>query len=164
MIDDLRRLYRRELDSLVREIALYPDDAAPWQELAGLPNLGGTLVLHLAGNLRHFIGAQLGHSGYVRHREAEFATRGVSRAELATLIGTTQAELDATFAALDPARLDEVVELPNGTRTRVGLFLLHLLSHLSFHLGQIDYHRRAVTRDATGAGVLPLAALAVPES
>lgn len=159
MIDDLRRLYRRELDSLLREIALYPNDEAPWQELAGMPNLGGTLVLHLAGNLRHFIGAQLGQTGYIRHREAEFATRGVSRAELASLIAATQAELDATFAALEPARLDEVVVLPNGTRTRVGLFLLHLLSHLSFHLGQIDYHRRAVTQDPTGAAVLPLTAL-----
>ena len=76
MVQELTILYLREIDALRREVELYPTDAAVWQEVAGAPNTGGTLVLHLVGNLRAFIGSTIGHSGYVRDRDAEFARRG----------------------------------------------------------------------------------------
>ena len=65
----------RELRTLDREIAEYPDDRSPWQTPPGITNSAGTLVLHLAGNLRHFIGTALGKSAYKRNRDAEFSTR-----------------------------------------------------------------------------------------
>src|SRR6187551_3396600 len=69
----IRAVLRRDLATLRRELDLYADDAGPWREVPGLANCGGTLALHLAGNLRHFVGARLGTSGYVRDRTAEFA-------------------------------------------------------------------------------------------
>lgn len=162
MIEYLRTVLLRDLDGVRRELELYPDDDGPWATLPGFPNCGGALALHLAGNLRHFIGAQLGKSGYVRNREAEFTRRGVPRAELVALIEAARREVAAALGGLDPARLAEPFELPTGEKVDTGLFLLHLAVHLAFHLGQLDYHRRAITGDRASAGAIPLAALAAP--
>ncbi len=163
MIADLRRLLARELATLRREVEAYPDDASLWAEVPGLANRGGTLVLHLCGNLRHFIGATLGNSGYVRDREAEFAQRGRSRADLVAEIDAAEADVQAALEALDPARLREPFPLAvGGGHPQARVFLLHLLAHLAFHLGQLDYHRRAATGDSRGVGALGAADLLDP--
>jgi len=157
MLRELRTVLLRDLEGLRREIALYPDDYAPWRMLPGLPNSGGSLALHLTGNLRHYVGAQLGGTGYVRNRDAEFRSGGLTRADLDAEVRRAMADVDRTLAALNPGQLDEPYPLPFGDR-RVGTraFLLHLAVHLTYHLGQIDYHRRAVTGDVAGAGVISL--------
>lgn len=160
---ELSAILLRDLDGLARQVALYPDDAAPWREIPGVPNPGGTLVLHLAGNLRHFVGATLGGTGYRRDREAEFATRGVPRAELLALVAATRREVEGALDALDPAVLPADYPLPLlGRAISTGQFLLHLAVHLGYHLGQIDTHRRAVTGDRASAASIPLTALGRP--
>jgi len=162
MFSDLSLLFLRELDALRREVELYPTDAALWSEVPGLPNSGGTLTLHLVGNLRSFIGATLGQTGYVRDRDAEFSVRGMSRPELSALIAAARREVADTMRSLDVSALP--TEFPvavGGVSLPTELFLLHLLSHLGYHLGQIDYHRRASTGDAASAQTLPLRELAV---
>ncbi len=160
IIQELSTLFLRDLDGLRREIELYPDDAAPWAEIPGLPNRGGTLALHLAGNLRHFVGAILGGSGYVRDRDLEFSARDVPRNELLDKTAAARQEVEAALASLDSGVLETDYPLPLGGRIiSTRLFLIHLAVHLTFHLGQIDYHRRAATGDGTSAGVIPLSAL-----
>jgi hypothetical protein len=69
----------------------------------------------------------------------------------------------ATLAQLDPAKLDEIYPMTLGERrlpTR--LFLLQLAVHLTFHLGQIDYHRRVSTTSTEGAGAVMMKGLGVP--
>ncbi len=161
MITALRPVLRRDLDTLVREIELYPDDASLWVAVPGQPTAGGNLALHLAGNLRHFIGATLGGTGYVRQRELEFSTTGATRETVIEEIRQAAADVEATLAALEPARLAETFPLEiQGIRLGTEVVLMHLASHLAFHLGQVDYHRRAVTGDRTSAGPLALAPLA----
>ncbi|MFN8012681.1 MAG: DUF664 domain-containing protein [Holophagaceae bacterium] len=163
MIADLRKLLARELATLRREVDAYPDDASLWAAVPGLPNSGGNLALHLCGNLRHFIGAGLGRTGYVRDRDAEFSTRGRTRAEVVAEIGRAAADVDAALQDLDPARLREPFPLAvGGGHPPTRRFLLHLLSHLAFHLGQLDAHRRAATGDPKGAGALGAADLLDP--
>ena len=150
-ITQLKTLLLRELRAVKREIEAYPDDASLWREIPGTPNTAGTLALHLAGNLQHFFGAILGRDGYVRNRDAEFARRDVPRPELLSEIDAAMASIERTFAGLDSATLRKPYPEPIAKRT-VGteVFVLHLATHLSYHLGQIDYHRRAVTGDAKG--------------
>ncbi len=141
------RIFVRELRSLIQELHAYPDDESVWALPEGVSNSGGTLALHMAGNLRHYLGAVLGRTGYVRDRTAEFHRRDLSRE---TLVGEARAAIDEIQAALldlDPARLEEPFpETPTGSQgLSVGAFLVHLASHLSYHLGQLDYHRRIVT-------------------
>jgi len=150
----------RDLDALQREIEAYPDDASVWRPVPGLPALGGTLALHLAGNLQHFIGAVLGASGYVRDRDAEFGRRDVPRAELQAQVASARLAVTRTLAAMDEARLAETYPQPvGGVHLQTGEFLVHLVSHLGYHLGQLDSHRRLATGDPRPAGVESLAAL-----
>lgn len=150
-VSDLRTILTRDLRGLKREIDAYPDDASVWRAIPGMPNTGGTLALHLAGNLQHFVGAILGRDGYVRQRDAEFARRDVPRTELQAGIDAAIASVERTLATLTDAALREPYPEPIAKRTvSTGAFLLHLASHLTYHLGQVDYHRRAVTGDATG--------------
>ena len=157
MISHLQTLISRELDALVREVRLYPDDDSPWKSVPGCPNTGGNLTLHLVGNLRHFIGAKLGDTGYVRDRDAEFSTcGGLSRNDLLRLIEAARTEVSRTLSALTPSVLSQPHMAPGDRKIETGLWLMHLAVHLGYHLGQIDYHRRAVTADAASADALPL--------
>jgi hypothetical protein len=160
-VSDLSRLFNRELVSLRDELLAYPDERAIWALPQGLPNSAGTLALHLAGNLRWFVGAQFGASGYVRDRELEFSARDVPREKLIALIETTADEVTRALASLDPAQLDAVYPLElGGIRVTTSRWLSHLASHLAYHLGQVDYHRRIVTGSSVSVGTLPLPALA----
>jgi uncharacterized damage-inducible protein DinB len=157
----VRAILRRDLGTLRRELDLYADDAGPWREVPGLANSGGTLALHLAGNLRHFVGARLGASGYVRDRAAEFAERDVPRAKLIALVDAATLEVETALAALDPRRLVEVFPDPvAGVRVTTGDLLLHLIAHFTYHLGQLNAHRRVVSGDAVSVGALSIPALA----
>jgi hypothetical protein len=159
MVAYLQTLFARELDTLSREVSLYPDDESLWKAVPGCPNPGGNLVMHLAGNLRHFIGARLGSTGYVRDRDAEFSVRGLSRDEILKLIDAARTEVSATLSRLNPSTLGDPHVAPGDRTIETGLWLVHLAVHLGYHLGQIDYHRRMVTGNPAGADALPLAPL-----
>ena len=161
-IADVSRLINRELASLRDELLAYPNEADLWQLPKGLPNSAGNLALHLVGNLRFYIGTQLGATGYVRDRDAEFALRGVPRAEIVESIETAADEVTRTLTTLDAAQLDKPfpVEI-GGNRIQTGMFLQHLASHLAYHLGQVDYHRRVVTGNSVSVGAIPIPPIAL---
>lgn len=148
----LRLVLVRDLGTLAAQLDAYPDERDLWRAVPGVSNPGGTLVLHLAGNLRHFIGAQLGGTGYVRDRDGEFGRRDVPRAELRDVVAATRSEVDAALGRLDDSSLDRTYPLVvGGVSLTTGQFLIHLATHFAYHLGQLDYHRRA----ATGGGAVP---------
>lgn len=153
--DDLRAVMVRDLRALAREVSLYPSDDALWRTMPGIANSGGTLALHLAGNVQHFIGAILGGSGYVRDREAEFATRGLARAAVVAEVERAISALEKTFDALPTSRLAESFPLElGGRRLMTSRMLTHLAVHLTYHLGQIDYHRRMLAPESGVAGAV----------
>ncbi|MEO7361794.1 MAG: DinB family protein [Gemmatimonadaceae bacterium] len=161
--DNLGRLLLRDLQAVRQEIERYPDDQGPWKSIPGLTNCGGTLVLHLAGNLQHFLGAVLGQNGYVRNRDVEFVKRNVSRADLIREINVTSATVTNTLKALSASQLGGFFPQDlNNLRIPTGIWLMHLATHLTYHLGQIDYHRRCVAGDPTPVGTLSLPALLLP--
>jgi uncharacterized protein DUF1572 len=155
LTESLAAIFRRELTTLRMEIEAYPSDADLWRLVPGISNSGGTLALHLAGNLQHFIGAILGKSGYERNRDAEFGARNLPREELVRGVDQALTVVGKTLAGLAPARLDERYPEPVAkVRVSTGDFLIHLASHLSYHLGQLDYHRRSVTGGTALSGAL----------
>jgi uncharacterized damage-inducible protein DinB len=146
----IRTLYLRELRALRREIEAYPDEALLWATRAGITNTAGNLALHLCGNLQHYVGARLGDTAYVRNRDAEFARRDVSRAEILAEIDAATAAVRLGFGRINDADLETPYPEAIANRTlTTGEWLVHLVAHLGYHLGQIDYHRRMVTGDAT---------------
>lgn len=155
MNDEIRAyalIFDRDLAVLEREVSLYPDDASLWKPVEGQPTTGGNLALHLAGNLRHFLGAVLGGTGFKRERDAEFSSRGLSRAAVIAGIRAARGEVAMALSKLDPALLGQPFpEAIRGHELPMRMVLIHLCAHLSFHSGQLDYHRRAATGDRTSA-------------
>ena len=143
------RILVRELDRLARLVESYPDEAGLWRLEGSVSNSAGTLALHLAGNLEHFVGAVLGGTGYVRDREAEFGDRNVPRVEIVRRIRRCQETVREALEGMpDDELLDRYpapVPASLGSEASAAEFLTHLTWHLGWHLGQIDYHRRILT-------------------
>lgn len=151
---DFAALFTRDLARLARQLDAF-DDAQLWQVLPGVTNSAGNLMLHLNGNLREFIGRQIGGMAYVRDRPREFGASSVPRAELAAQLAELSALIPRVLETVPPERWDEMFpENVLGTLLTNGHFVIHLYGHLNYHLGQIDYLRRTLT----GQGALTRAA------
>ena len=151
---DLKRVLLRDLEAFRREIALFPDDATLWRTVPGVANSAGNLAVHVAGGLQHFIGAVLGGSGFKRDREGEFTTRDLSRADVTAGLDAAAAALRA-LDTLPAARLDEPFPAaPGGAVLSTRAFLLHLVGHTAFHLGQAGYLRRVLTGQSASSGAM----------
>lgn len=141
----LSELFERDLNKLKDEIAAYADEADLWKKPGTVPNSAGNLCLHLSGNLQHYFGAVIGGTDYKRDRDAEFSTIGVSREELLADVDTSLAVVKATLARLTDEDLTATYPIEVfGKPMSTGWFLTHLCTHLTWHLGQISYHRRMV--------------------
>jgi uncharacterized damage-inducible protein DinB len=161
LTEHLKTVITRELRALAREIQAYPDDASVWRTFPGVANSAGTLALHLAGNIQHYLGAKLGGTTYQRDRPAEFARRDVPRAALLKEIERAIGAAEATLPRLHQGDLIADFPEPVGGRTiRTDEFLVHLATHLGWHLGQVDYHRRMVTGEAGKIGAVAVTELA----
>lgn len=143
LTDILQSLFERDLGRLKSEIASYSDEKNLWKVDKNISNSAGNLCLHLVGNLNGFIGAVLGNSGYVRNRELEFSSKGVSREELLNLLEATMDVLKDTLPKLTAEQLEaDYPMIVFKDKMTTGWFLVHLATHLNYHLGQINYHRR----------------------
>lgn len=141
----LWKLYDRDLGKLREEVEAYSDEADLWKVSGEILNPAGNLCLHLTGNLQHFLGAVLGQTGYVRNRDAEFADKGVPREQLLAGIDETLAVIKSTLSNLSDEDLAKTYPLEVfGEPMTTGYFLTHLATHLNWHLGQINYHRRLI--------------------
>ena len=153
---ELSALFSRDIERLIQELRAFPDTGAVWRTAPGVTNSAGTLALHLEGNLREYIGRQLGQIAYSRQRPLEFSARGVEQSELIARLEAVKAMVPGVLQGLSASQLDaHYPEAIYGKPITTRQFLVHLLGHLSYHLGQVDYLRRITT----GNGAIDLAAL-----
>lgn len=146
LASELSALYSRDIQRLIQELQAFPDTASLWKTGPGVTNAAGTLALHLEGNLREFIGRQMGKIPFERDRPLEFSARGVEQAELVARLEAVKASIPKVIASLTDAELAAAnSELYMGQPISRHQFLVHLNGHLNYHLGQIDYLRRFVT-------------------
>ncbi len=144
----LRTIFRRDLEQLKSELDLYQHEDRIWYTEKNITNSAGNLCLHLVGNLNAFIGAELGHTGYVRDRPLEFSAKDVPRPKLLTRVDETIVVVENTLDGITPAQLN--ADYPRevlGQVMTTEFFLVHLAAHLMYHLGQINYHRRLLDAD-----------------
>jgi hypothetical protein len=160
LLQDLRRLMVRDLETLIREIELMPDDESLWRALPGVTNTVGTFGLHIAGNLQHYVGRVLGGTDYVRDRDREFSQRSGTRAEVVAGLRRAMDVVETVLPRISADTLDAVYpEAVAGGRLSTRLFLTHLSTHLAMHLGQAGYLRRILTANAettSPTGVKPI--------
>lgn len=143
MKDILIVLFERDLKKLISELEAYKDEENIWKVSGNISNSTGTLVLHLVGNLKHFIGAVMGNTGYFRNREAEFSLKNVPKADLVEQILETIQVIDVTVSKFEEDDFSSNYPLEVfGKPMTYEYFMMHLQGHLNYHLGQVNYHRR----------------------
>jgi uncharacterized damage-inducible protein DinB len=148
LIDILKSLFNRDLARLKAEIAAYQSEHTIWHTERQITNSAGNLCLHLIGNLNGFLGAVLGNTGYVRQRDLEFSLKDVPRSELLEKLDATIVVVNEVLDKLQPNELEQVYPMQVFEKPlTTAQFLAHLTTHLTYHLGQINYHRRLL--DAT---------------
>lgn len=141
--ESLIEIYERDLNRLKQEVSSYTDDSKLWILKNEIPNSAGNLVLHLIGNLNHFFGAVILQNGYIRQREEEFSGLNVSRDELLNQLDEAGKVVRAAIAGLSDEELTKDYPAPLQDRIFPTEFVIvYMLSHLNYHLGQINYHRR----------------------
>jgi uncharacterized damage-inducible protein DinB len=141
----LNSIMKRELLKLKTEVASYKDESNIWRIEKNIANSAGNLCLHLIGNLNTYIGAHLGKTGYIRDRDAEFSLKNIPRKELIQKIEDTVQMIDQVLPKLTLEELNNeypIIVLKEPASTE--FFLVHLATHLTYHLGQINYHRRLI--------------------
>jgi len=145
LINSFSQILERDLGKLDAEIDQYPSEKLLWKTAGEIINPPGNLSLHLCGNLQHYIGAQLGNSGYKRNRPLEFSVKNIPKDDLLLEIRRTKEAVTKALKDLDDAALNKIYpEEVLGFPMTTGFFLIHLTAHFSYHLGQINYHRRLI--------------------
>lgn len=133
------------IGQFVNELNAYPAENTLWMPVKGISNSPGNLGLHLVGNINHFIGAALGNTGYVRQRDLEFSSQYIPRN---VLIAELTRAAETIKIVLNDLNDNELAKpFPDGfwkEPINIGALLIHLISHLNYHLGQVNYHRRIV--------------------
>jgi hypothetical protein len=153
---ELAALFRRDLLKVALQVRAFPGRETLWAvpQGSGVTNSAGNLALHLEGNLREYVGRQLGGMPYTRTRDREFADCDLEVESLASRIDALVDLIPGVIASLTAEQLaaafpENVLGAPLSTRQ----FLVHLQGHLSYHLGQIDILRRVLT--SSGAIAYP---------
>ncbi len=142
-IENIQKLIVRDLDRTIEELSLYKDEANLWLKPESINNSAGNLMLHLCGNLKHFVGALLGDTGYIRNRDEEFSLKDIPATYLKTNLEEAKAVVERTLSGMQDNQLEEDFPVEMfGSKQTIGFMLLHLATHLNYHLGQINYHRR----------------------
>jgi len=145
LIETLKLLFTRDLEKLGTEIESYRQEENIWKTQGTIINSAGNLCLHLVGNLNTYIGREIGKTGYTRNRELEFSIKYVSRAELLHKIYDTGSVVSSALDNLNEADLSKQYPvLVFEEKTSVEYLLVHLATHLTYHLGQVNYHRRLI--------------------
>lgn len=121
-----------------------------WRKPFPYGNSFGHLVLHLAGNLNYYIGAQIAGTGYVRDREREFTdSQPPTKTEALQRFDEAIAMVVRTLAEQTEAAWSQGYEAV-GTAMCPNRFsiLLRCSAHLFHHIGQMIYLTKEFAKES----------------
>lgn len=115
-----------------------------WHRQNANTNPIGNLVLHLEGNIRQYIISGVGGEKDVRVRAEEFVGGySLTAEELIEKIKPTLVLANEAVQLLSFGQLDEEVTIQGFPHTRLSA-IIHVIEHLSYHVGQITYYTKYV--------------------
>jgi uncharacterized damage-inducible protein DinB len=123
-----------------------------WSKPYPYGNSVGHLLLHLTGNLSHYIGARIAGTGYVRNRPLEFAD--TSRRPKEDVLAAFDRAIDLVTATIrQQAPQDWLAPYADPTtprdRNRFSVFQ-RMAAHADHHTGQIIYLAKELARSQAG--------------
>lgn len=139
----LASFYERDLRKLIEEIKLFKSEDNLWKTHGSIKNSSGNLALHIIGGSNYLFGTILAQTGYVRDRDQEFIRKGVPREDLVAQLEELIPLINKTVNGLTPEQLEAEYPLVfDGAKRSKSYLFVQLLTHLNYHLGQVNYLRR----------------------
>jgi uncharacterized damage-inducible protein DinB len=126
------------------------NDDQIWLRHAQNENSVGNLVLHLAGNVRQWIGHGVAGQANIRDRDSEFAARGgLDKMALLEQLDEAVKAAVATLETLPPDRLMEKTTVQKYNLTILEA-IYHVVEHFAEHTGQIIFATKLLTGQDLG--------------
>lgn len=142
--------YYEEIRERVHEQAAPLTIEQLWRKPYPYGNSIGHLILHLTGNLSHYIGARIANTGYVRNRPLEFTDS--SKLPKEQVLANFDRAIDMVSATIRRQSSEDLLSpysdpTERRSRTRFELFV-RLAAHAYHHVGQMIYLSREMTKPA----------------
>lgn len=114
-------------------------DAQIWWRPNEKANSIGNLILHMVGSTTFYLVQAIGGTEFQRDRPKEFSERTqLSRDQLMERLNELITEIDSITAGLTPDQLMQTTDR-TGKPTTYAQILIHVMIHLSAHVGQVVY-------------------------
>ncbi|MGA3188462.1 MAG: DUF1572 family protein [Bryobacteraceae bacterium] len=121
------------------------DSGQIWNRPHETQNSIGNLVLHLAGNVRQWIGSSIDGQPDIRQREREFALNSkMEPSELLATLHLTVSHAVLILKNLPPHRLTDLVSTQDGQRSVLEV-IYQVVGHFQQHTGQIIFETKRLT-------------------
>lgn len=130
-----------QMSESIHSLAEQLSEEELWQNPFGYGNSFGNLLLHLSGNLNHFLGSVISGTDYLRDREKEFQpTNTILKKDLLEQfdVAITTALSVAYNQREEDWGKDKILLGKYGEKNRFET-ILFTCSHLFHHLGQMIY-------------------------
>lgn len=129
-----------KLAGVVHDLAAPLSEEQFWAKPFAFGNSFGHLVLHLTGNLNHYIGAQIAETGYVRDRPREFSeTVRPSKAEVLKKFDDAVEMVVRTIRAQSAEDWSVAYSGTGADAQNRFEMVLQCATHLHHHIGQMMY-------------------------
>jgi hypothetical protein len=137
-LGDLRNQAKSLLDGL-------PAEALDWRPIRGEGELAtnslAVIAVHLAGSQTYWMKEIIGRTPIQRDREAEFATKGVSKPDLKAKLDITGKIAEETLSPLTESQLAEGRMFRDKSITVRG-GILQVIDHVAQHIGHMQLTRQ----------------------
>lgn len=108
-----------------------------WRKPNANTNSVANLILHLNGNISQYILSGIGGVKDLRKREEEFTiSGGLKKEELFEIISATISKANEVVAAVKSGDLSAEKNVQGFKETGLSI-IIHVIEHLSYHVGQI---------------------------
>lgn len=143
--------YYEEVRDKIHELVAPLSTDQLWRKPYPYGNSIGHLLLHLTGNLNHYIGAHIAGTGYVRNRELEF-TDASKRPKEQVLADFDRAiaMVVATLRKQSPADWVAPYSADTPSKDRFSVFQ-RMAAHAYHHTGQIIYLCKELMQPASAS-------------
>jgi len=138
-----QHVVEESLERIVKCINLLTTEEV-WYVHNANTNSIGNLILHLSGNVRQYIISGIGEQADIRERSLEFsANEKLSHEDLILQIQQTLVEANDVIQHLDYNSLSKKIIVQGFDHTILSS-IIHVIEHLSYHVGQITYYTKYI--------------------
>jgi uncharacterized damage-inducible protein DinB len=138
LADAQQTLAKHDLPLIVKSLQQLSEEEIWWRPNVA-SNSAGNLVLHLCGNVRQWIVANLGGAEFRRDRDREFAEQGpIPRNQLVAQLRRTVRDASRVLMKMSDDSLAAKHTI-QGLHVNGLEAVLHVVEHFSYHAGQIVY-------------------------